>query len=161
MGFRCRSCTSVSAWMKMANAESSSSTSKGKAVTAATTISTTEPTLPSHCPPDVEALGRSTWTFLHTLSASYPSRASPTQQTEMSQFLGLFGKLYPCWHCAEDFRSWMGTRGNEPRVTGRDELGTWMCEAHNEVNRKLGKKEFDCKRWMERWKDGPKDGSCG
>jgi len=26
-----------------------------------------------------------------------------------------------------------------------------MCEAHNEVNRKLGKGEFDCGRWEERW----------
>ena len=33
-------------------------------------------------------------------------------------------------------------------------LGRWMCEAHNEVNRKLGKGEFDCSRWEERWRTG-------
>lgn len=112
------------------------------------------------CPPDVEELGRGAWTLLHSISASYPPRASPTQQSEMRQFLGLFGKLYPCWVCAEDFQDWMNKKGNEPRVESRDRLGKWMCEAHNEVNRKLGKQEFDCGKWEERWRTGWKDGRC-
>lgn len=49
---------------------------------------------------------------------------------------------------------------NQPKLGGRKEFGNWMCEAHNEVNRKLGKKEFDCRFWEERWKDGWKDGRC-
>lgn len=119
-------------------------------------------TLPSDCPPDVEALGRSTWTFLHTMSAAYPPSPSRTQQSEMSQFLSLFSNLYPCWHCAEDFRDWMRRPGNEPRTEGREGLGQWMCEAHNEVNRKLGKKEFNCGKVGERWgPEGPGDGRCG
>ena len=115
---------------------------------------------PPDCPPDVEELGRGAWTLLHSISASYPPRASPTQQSEMRQFLGLFGKLYPCWVCAEDFQDWMNKKGNEPRVESRDRLGKWMCEAHNEVNRKLGKQEFDCGKWEERWRTGWKDGRC-
>ena len=31
---------------------------------------------------------------------------------------------------------------------------------HNEVNRRIGKKEFDCSKVDERWRDGWKDGSC-
>lgn len=49
---------------------------------------------------------------------------------------------------------------NKVRVESRDEFGNWMCEAHNEVNRKLGKKEFDCTKWEERWRTGWKDGRC-
>lgn len=124
------------------------------------TASTASLSPPPECPPDVEELGRSTWTLLHTVSASYPSRASPAQQSEMRQFLGLFGKLYPCWVCAEDFQEWMVRKGNEPRLEGRDRFGRWMCEAHNEVNRKLGKQEFDCGKWEERWRTGWKDGRC-
>lgn len=123
-------------------------------------ISTASLASPPDCPPDVEELGRSTWTLLHTISASYPPRASPTQQSEMRQFLGLFGKLYPCWVCAEDFQEWMTRKGNEPKVEGRDRLGRWMCDAHNEVNRKLGKQQFDCGKWEERWRTGWKDGRC-
>jgi FAD-linked sulfhydryl oxidase len=116
--------------------------------------------LPSDCPPDVEQLGRSTWTLLHTMTAAYPERPSLTQQSETKQFIGLFGKMYPCWSCADDFRSWMKD-GNEPKVSNRDEFGKWMCEAHNAVNVKLGKKSFDCDKWEERWRTGWKDGRCG
>jgi FAD-linked sulfhydryl oxidase len=112
------------------------------------------------CPPDVEQLGRSTWTFLHTLAANYPERPNPTQQTETRQFMNLFSKVYPCWVCADDFRTWMSTSGNAPRVSNRDEFGQWLCEAHNAVNVKLGKKSFDCSRWEERWMTGWKDGRC-
>lgn len=54
----------------------------------------------------------------------------------------------------------MSTSGNEPKVSNREEFGQWMCEAHNAVNVKLGKKEFDCRFWEERWRTGWKDGSC-
>jgi FAD-linked sulfhydryl oxidase len=54
----------------------------------------------------------------------------------------------------------MSTSGNAPRVSNRDEFGQWLCEAHNAVNVKLGKKSFDCARWEERWRTGWKDGRC-
>ncbi|EXJ89945.1 hypothetical protein A1O3_03012 [Capronia epimyces CBS 606.96] len=114
----------------------------------------------SECPPDVEELGRSTWTLLHSIAATYPTAAPPETQSIMQQFLSTFAKLYPCWVCAEDFRGWMRQPGNEPKVKGQDELGMWMCQAHNAVNVKLGKSEFDCTLWKQRWKDGWKDGRC-
>ncbi|CCG81824.1 putative FAD dependent sulfhydryl oxidase Erv1 [Taphrina deformans PYCC 5710] len=116
---------------------------------------------PEGCPPDVEALGRATWTFLHTTAANYPVRPTPVQQNDMSAFLRTFSMFYPCWVCAEDFREWMAKRENQPVLdSGWAGLGQWMCRAHNEVNRKLGKDEFDCKLWRQRWKDGFKDGRC-
>jgi FAD-linked sulfhydryl oxidase len=138
-GGRCRTCTSL--------ADFTSSTKK---------ISKTAP--PKDCPPDVEELGRSSWTLLHSITATYPEKPSPSEQSNVRQFLGLFGKLYPCWVCAEDFQVFMDQ--NKVRAESRDEFGKWMCEAHNDVNRKLGKKEFDCAKWEERWRTGWKDGSC-
>ncbi|KAL4956431.1 ERV/ALR sulfhydryl oxidase domain-containing protein [Aspergillus filifer] len=169
-GKPCRLCTSAAAWRNLTKQSKASSTTAA-ATTAATTTtssssstakSTAEPKSYSDCPPDVEALGRSTWTLLHSLTATYPETATPTQQTEMRSFLTLFSKLYPCWVCADDFRNWMSEPSgvNQPKLGGRKEFGNWMCEAHNEVNRKLGKKEFDCRFWEERWRDGWKDGRC-
>lgn len=112
------------------------------------------------CPPDVEVLGRSTWTFLHTMAGQYPIKANEQEQTEMKSFLNVFSKIYPCWWCAEDLQNWMSTKGNEPKVGGRDELGNWLCDAHNEVNKKLSKPTFDCRQWKARWRDGWADGSC-
>jgi len=128
---------------------------------AAVSASVAEP--PKDCPPDVETLGRASWTLLHSIAATYPVAANPQQQKEMKTFVELFARIYPCWVCAEDFQSWIKRPENElgKYLGGRRLLGMWMCWAHNDVNKKLGKKEFDCDKWEERWRDGWKDGTCG
>lgn len=110
------------------------------------------------CPPDVEEIGKSSWTLLHAIAATYPEAPTDKQQTDMKQFVKLFGNFYPCWYCGEDFVKY--TKVNEPKVATQDDFGKWLCDAHNEVNVKLGKEKFDCNLWKQRWKDGWKDGSC-
>ena len=112
----------------------------------------------AECPPDVEALGRSSWTLLHSIAATYPEAPTGQQQNDLVSFVRLFSRLYPCWVCADDFQGYIAR--DAPRVGSRDEFGWWLCGAHNEVNRKLGKPVFDCSKWQERWVTGPKDGSC-
>lgn len=151
---RCKSCTSFSAWAAMTKENL-----KGgdKATTTNATANTTKGP-PKDCPPDVEKLGRSTWTLLHSIAATYPETPSRTQQSDLLRFVDLFSKLYPCWVCAEDFQGYLGKE--KPKVASRDEFGKWLCGAHNEVNRKLGKPIFDCGKWEERWRTGWKDGRC-
>ncbi|KAL4810118.1 ERV/ALR sulfhydryl oxidase domain-containing protein [Aspergillus unguis] len=157
-GKPCRTCTSAAAWRNLTKQTKALSAASTAAASTTSTQDTTKP----ECPPDVEALGRSTWTLLHSITATYPEKASESEQSDMRSFLNLFSKLYPCWVCADDFRGWMSEPSgkNQPKLGGRKEFGNWMCEAHNEVNRKLGKKEFDCRLWEQRWKDGWKDGRC-
>ncbi|EAW09478.1 flavin-linked sulfhydryl oxidase [Aspergillus clavatus NRRL 1] len=168
-GKPCRLCTSAASWRALTKqAKIQTAAGTASATTTPSSSTTTAPAAPvpsvmqSECPPDVEELGRSTWTLLHSMTAAYPVKATPEQQSEMGMFLKLFARLYPCWVCAEDFRTWMAEPSgrNKPRLSGRSDFGTWMCEAHNEVNRKLGKKEFDCRFWEERWRTGWKDGRC-
>lgn len=102
-------------------------------------------------PPDVEKIGRSSWTLLHSIAATYPENPNTKQQQDLKQFLNLFGNFYPCWFCADDFKGYITK--NEPKVATQDDFGKWLCDAHNEVNRKLGKPIFDCKFWKKRWKD--------
>ncbi|PGH23815.1 hypothetical protein AJ80_02063 [Polytolypa hystricis UAMH7299] len=167
-GKPCRTCTSISDWRALTKMKSSAVSSSSNPAAKTTPVQETNNTsassssIPDDCPADVETLGRNTWTLLHTMTANYPKTAPPQLQNEMQSFLSLFSKLYPCWICADDFRTWMNNPSgqNKPRVKGRAEFGNWMCEAHNEVNRKLGKKEFDCSKWEERWRTGWKDGRC-
>ena len=46
------------------------------------------------------------------------------------------------------------------KVANQKELSQWMCDIHNDINKLLGKKLFDCSHVDERWRDGWKDGSC-
>jgi FAD-linked sulfhydryl oxidase len=115
---------------------------------------------PTDCPQDVEQLGRSSWSLLHTMAATYPEQPTTDQQRDASSFISSFSRLYPCYWCATDFQKWMKEARNAPRVSSRTEFGQWLCEAHNEVNKKLGKEEFDCGKVDERWRTGWRDGRC-
>ena len=87
-------------------------------------------------------LGQATWPILHRLSLSYPDEPSAEQQQRMTSFIHAFSWMFPCSHCATDFR--MTIQESPPRVESRKELALWFCEQHNMVNRKLGKKEWPC-----------------
>ncbi|KAG6006107.1 hypothetical protein E4U21_007404 [Claviceps maximensis] len=156
-GKPCRSCTSFAAWKAMSRNKTrhdAAAHDNQPSVSAVTEPASSRP----DCPPDVETLGRGTWTLLHSIAASYPDRPSKSQQSDLLSFVQLFSKLYPCWVCATDFQKYLGKES--PRVQSRDEFGKWLCDAHNEVNRKLGKPQFNCLRWEERWRTGWKDGRC-
>ena len=113
----------------------------------------------SRCPLDVGAIGNRTWGFLHTMSVYLPEgELAQDQQTDLTQFVGAFSRLYPCDHCAGDFRA--EVKKEPPVVTSGRGFAQWLCRQHNQVNAKLGKPEFDCLKVYQRWRDGPKDGSC-
>ncbi|KAJ7872131.1 ERV/ALR sulfhydryl oxidase domain-containing protein [Mycena olivaceomarginata] len=148
-GKPCKACSSGAAfknWGKTALAGA-----------AAVTTGTSKPPR-TQCPPDKDQLGRATWTFLHTAAAYYPAQPTPAQRTQMLALIHALPALYPCNHCAEDFGA--SVAQSPPDVSGRAGLSRWFCERHNEVNEKLGKVAFDCAKTDERWKEGPKDGSC-
>ncbi|KAK5995783.1 FAD-linked sulfhydryl oxidase ALR [Cladobotryum mycophilum] len=150
-GKPCRNCTSFASWAAQAKGTVKQDTEANKT---RATMAVNGP--PADCPPDVEQLGRSTWTLLHSIAATYPEQPSRTQQSDLLSFVGLFSKLYPCWVCAEDFQGHLAK--DKPPVASRAEFSQWLCRAHNDVNKKLGKPVFDCSRWDERWRTGWKDG---
>ncbi|KAJ7727379.1 ERV/ALR sulfhydryl oxidase domain-containing protein [Mycena metata] len=149
-GKPCKACTSGAAFRNWK--PPIGKTAAGAAV--ATAASSTS----KSCPPDKDQLGSATWTFLHTAAAYYPANPTPTQRSKMLALIDALPALYPCAPCAEDFGE--SVAQNPPDVSGRAGLSRWFCERHNEVNEKLGKAAFDCAKTDERWKEGPKDGSC-
>ena len=111
------------------------------------------------CPADVEQLGRHTWTFLHSTAAYYPEEPSEAHKQNARGLFSALPSLYPCRHCADELSKEMQKLG-PPDVSGRSALSNWLCVIHNEVNSRLGKKEFDCGKVLQRWKEGWEDGHC-
>jgi len=93
------------------------------------------------------------------MAAYYPIQPSPVQQRDMRDFMLLYMQQYPCLYCRD--RTMEEVERNPPRVLDRTQLSEWLCELHNEVNERLGKAAFDCRRVDERWRTGPADDSCG
>lgn len=151
----CRTCMDFKTWAKLQkqtfDSEIQSEKRQEKDKTAVTTAR-------DNCPLDKDELGSKTWAFLHTMAAYYPDRPTNTQKTEMKTFFYIFSKFYPCNSCAEDLQQQL--KVSPPQTDSQSTLSQWLCSIHNEVNRKLGKPEFDCKLVNQRWRDGWLDGSC-
>ncbi|KAJ7117943.1 ERV/ALR sulfhydryl oxidase domain-containing protein [Mycena crocata] len=143
-GKPCKACTSGAAFRNWKPPSGKATTAIGAG--AGTMAATTQKSIMvAQCPPDKEQLGCAMWTFLHTATAYYPERPSPTQRANMLGLIRALPVLYPCTHCAEDFGE---------RVAAN------LQDRHNEVNERLGKEAFDCGKMDERWKDGPADSNC-
>jgi FAD-linked sulfhydryl oxidase len=84
------------------------------------------------------------------MAAYYPQRPTEEKKEEARQFLTLFARLFPCKVCAKDFEQILAQ--HPPRLDSQKEFSLWLCEAHNHVNRKLGKPDFDCTQVDQRWK---------
>lgn len=99
-------------------------------------------------------LGRSTWTLLHTYAAKYPVAPTREEQGNAIKLIDLLTKIFPCEECRGHFTKLVA--GFPPKVSTHDEFSTWMCDAHNIVNKRLGKPVFNCARLDERWDCGCK-----
>jgi FAD-linked sulfhydryl oxidase len=92
------------------------------------------------------------------MAAYYPDKPTKNQKADMNNFFHIFSKFYPCNICAEDLQEQL--KHSPPETGSQEKLSQWLCRIHNEVNKKLGKAEFDCKLVNQRWRDGWLDGSC-
>ncbi|PSC75506.1 FAD-linked sulfhydryl oxidase ERV1 [Micractinium conductrix] len=96
-----------------------------------------------------EEVGRATWTFLHTLAAQYPEHPTRQQKRDARNLIDILTRMYPCGECAAHFKELVGS--HPPQVATRADFSLWMCEAHNIVNRRLGKPTFNCSLVQSRW----------
>lgn len=107
---------------------------------------------PSDPPTTRESLGRATWTFLHTLAATHPAAPSSASSGRLARFVRDFSHIYPCDPCASSLRVILERMPPENAArAGGSAFADYMCRVHNEVNKELGKDEFDCGKVGERW----------
>lgn len=97
-------------------------------------------------------LGKGTWSLLHIMASTYPPIPSPEVKQDHRLFLQILPRIYPCPDCRAHMRKMF--QDFPPRLDSRQEFMTWLCEAHNMVNRRLDKPVFDCSKLDDRWDCG-------
>lgn len=104
-------------------------------------------------PPTKAELGQAGWTLLHVMAANTPEKPTEQESARVDAFLHALGHLYPCPTCAAHFRQHI--QQHPIASSSREALSLWLCEAHNEVNIRNGKKSFYCDIGVldARWKD--------
>ncbi|KAI8058190.1 ERV/ALR sulfhydryl oxidase domain-containing protein [Syncephalis plumigaleata] len=124
----CRVCTGFTAWRRK---QTSDHTRAQAAMAAAASASESFTRKPIH-------------SISSTSSSSSNSSSTASQPTATCHRM-----LYPCGDCADHLREEI--RRHPPDVASRITLSEWLCQTHNEVNRRLGKPIFDCKRVIQIW----------
>jgi FAD-linked sulfhydryl oxidase len=87
-------------------------------------------------------LGRAAWKLFHTTFARFPDKPTPDESLALKTYIHLFQRLYPCGECAAHFAKIL--EKYPPQVSSRSAAAAWGCHVHNQVNKRLGKEEFDC-----------------
>ncbi|KAL2268235.1 hypothetical protein VTJ83DRAFT_3081 [Remersonia thermophila] len=89
-------------------------------------------------------LGRASWKLFHTMMARFPEEPTADDSLALKTYIQLFARLYPCGDCAAHFRKLLDRY--PPQTGSRNAAAGWACFVHNEVNKRLGKQEFDCNK---------------
>jgi FAD-linked sulfhydryl oxidase len=94
-----------------------------------------------------EDMGRAGWTFLHAIGGALGElddvQPLPREETRaLDDLVHALTVLYPCEECRKHFASLVKKR--PPRTESSAAFQTWLCEAHNDVNVRLGKPLQDC-----------------
>ena len=98
------------------------------------------------------SLGVSTWALLHSVAAIYSNNPNKTEMESLKDFFDGLMYFYPS---KSEFMKEI-LKEHPLEYSNREELIYYMCEIHNELNRKLGKKKFTCKEAFNVW-----GGDCG
>ena len=90
----------------------------------------------------IDQWGPAAWNTLHVVAHTYPKRPTEAQRQETHRFLLLFATHLPCPACRRHFTALLEARLDERALASRERLVAFLNDAHNEVNRRLGKRVF-------------------
>jgi FAD-linked sulfhydryl oxidase len=78
------------------------------------------------------------------MMAKFPDEPTADDSQALKSYIHLFARLYPCGDCARHFQQILAKF--PPQVATRSTAAAWACHVHNEVNKSLKKKPFDCSK---------------
>ena len=106
------------------------------------------PKVPSKIP---EVWGPSGWFFLHVMAANYPTEPDAEYTNACSSFVSSLPYMLPCGDCGKHLQKLVRETDLAHVCATRDNLHSFVSEAHNKVNVRNGKDPQTCElsRWLE------------
>jgi len=92
---------------------------------------------------DTRHWGPHAWNFIHTVAFNYPIAPTNDDKARFTGFINATADVLPCETCRTHFTELLKTYPYTPSLGSRDALARWSVNAHNIVNRRLGKPEYD------------------
>lgn len=84
--------------------------------------------------------GSDLWKCLHIIAYTYPENPPLIRQDSMNELLSGVSMNLPCPGCSIHAVEYITS--NPPNVKSREGLKKWMCDFHNSVNVRLGKRSL-------------------
>ena len=97
----------------------------------------------------IDKWGPAAWNTLHVAAHSYPREPTPAQRANMRAYLELFAQHLPCPSCRRHFEALLRDRLDDRALASRASLVAFLNGAHNDVNRRLGKREWSLQEHYE------------
>lgn len=84
--------------------------------------------------------GPGAWNTLHSFAHTSPKELTVEQQEQWRTFLHTFATLLPCPTCRKHFAEYLLQQEGPDTFSTRETLVRFLHDAHNEVNRRTGKR---------------------
>lgn len=90
----------------------------------------------------IDQWGPAAWHTLHVLAHTAPAHLSAIERDKYRTVLYAFSDLLPCPSCRRHFRHHLDTHLHDESLRTRETFVVFMNDAHNAVNRRLGKPQW-------------------
>lgn len=91
--------------------------------------------------PNPNVFGPHFWFTLHSVSFFYPENPTDTDMKIHKDFYESFVHVLPCEECRKHYRILLTRYPIDGHLECREQLSRWVVFLHNQVNKRLGKKE--------------------
>lgn len=106
-------------------------------------------------PLDKNQLGNASWKVLHSYAAQYPDNPKREDKQEFHALLKAVVRTIPEGDCKCKSHAVEYIQKKNPTMNNRKELVTWLCEFHNDTNKRSHKELIDCADLLHNTGDCP------
>jgi len=102
---------------------------------------------------DKNSWGEYLWHSIHFISLGYPKNPSSNDKKYYKNFYINLKNVIPCQECSEHYESNLKKYNIDNYLVNREKLFEWTIIIHNDVNRMLGKSEWNINKAYKYYTD--------